>query len=253
MDSDTTTRVGDHAVFSRTFEKQWRRSRRNADGSQRARLSVCNRSSEWSAADRTPSCPTSGAAERSFALIAQVWDAAGACGAARQSCKLRAATSAIRFAADHDYDGLPSRAAGTRGGGSSLRSPRLIYLGIIGRDRPARRGNRAGLRRTLRDAGAVEVLGPAPYPIARAKRRMALPDCARVRRPETLRRLVREAHTRLARADRMTRLVDPRCDPASVAYGVFCGSRGLLRFWRGRGASPQRFASRAFLRAALFG
>ena len=74
---------------------------------------------------------------------------------------------AIVFAAAHDYDGF---ARGELAQRRELRYPpfsRLVYLGVIGRSRKAARDAAERYAEMLRRQNVGEVLGPAPYPIAR--------------------------------------------------------------------------------------
>jgi primosomal protein N' len=88
----------------------------------------------------------------------------------------------------------------------------LVYVGVIGRDR--RRVAEAAQRYAgaMRDAAVGDVLGPAPYPIARVNNEWRYRIALRGRRPAVLRRLVRERVVRVARTQHATRVainVDP--------------------------------------------
>jgi len=164
------------------------------------------------AADLGLAVPDFRAAERTFDLIAQV------CGRSGRSRRGEAIVQtyapdhpAIAFAASHDYDGFARAELGERAAAGFPPAQRLIYLGVIGRDR--RRVAETALRyaRMLRD-GTAEVLGPAPYPIARVNNEWRYRIALRGPRGSVLRRLVRERILEEARADRRTRLainVDP--------------------------------------------
>ena len=119
---------------------------------------------------------------------------------------------AIRFAAAHDYDGFAGAELQERAAAGFPPALRLVYLGIVGRER--RRVEETALRyaRRLRDAGSAEVLGPAPYPIARVNDEWRYRIALRGPRGSVLRGLVRDRILEAARADRRTRLavnVDP--------------------------------------------
>lgn len=212
MDSDTTTRVGDHARILGAFE---------AAGDILVGTQMVAKGLDYPtvtlagvvAADLGLYLPDFRAAERTFDLIAQV------CGRSGRSRRGEAIVQtyapehpAIRFAAAHDYDGFANGELQERKAAGFPPAQRLMYLGIIGRER--RRVAETALRyaRRLREGGAAEVLGPAPYPIARVNNEWRYRIALRGHRGATLRRLVRERILETARADRRTRLainVDP--------------------------------------------
>jgi primosomal protein N' len=64
----------------------------------------------------------------------------------------------------------------------------------------------------LREAGLAEVLGPAPYPVARVNEEWRYRIALKAARPKPLRAFIRERLLPAARADAKTRLainVDP--------------------------------------------
>ena len=107
MDSDTTTHIGDHARILAAFE---------ADGDVLVGTQMVAKGLDYPtvtlaavvAADLGLNVPDFRAAERSFALIAQV---CGRSGRARRGEALvqtyAPEHAAIRFAAAHEYEGLP--------------------------------------------------------------------------------------------------------------------------------------------------
>jgi primosomal protein N' (replication factor Y) (superfamily II helicase) len=212
MDSDTTTRIGDHARILNEFES-------SADvlvGTQMVAKGLDYPTVTLVgvvAADLGLHLPDFRAAERTFALIAQ------ACGRSGRMRRGEAIVQtyvpdhpAIRFAAAHDFDGFAAAEMQERAESGFPPASRLIYLGIIGRDRRrvAETAQRyAGL---LRHEAGTDVLGPAPYPIARVNNEWRYRVALKGRHPAALRRLVRERILPLARAERSTRLainVDP--------------------------------------------
>jgi len=212
MDSDTTTRIGDHARILSAFE---------AEGDVLVGTQMVAKGLDYPtvtlacvvAADLGLYLPDFRAAERSFALIAQV---CGRSGRARRGEAIVQTYApehpAIRFAARHDYDGFASAELAERAAAGFPPSRRLIYLGIVGRDRRRVAQTAARYAELLRDADAVEVLGPAPYPIARVNDEWRYRVALKGRRPAAMRATVRERILPLARADRATRLavnVDP--------------------------------------------
>jgi primosomal protein N' (replication factor Y) (superfamily II helicase) len=212
MDSDTTTRVGDHARILSAFE---------TEGDVLVGTQMVAKGLDYPtvtlaavvAADLGLCVPDFRAAERSFALIAQVCGRSGRMQPGEAIVQSYApGNPAVRFAAAHDYEGFAAAELQERAASGFPPAQRLAYIGVIGRDR--RRVAEAATRyaASLRDAGVVEVLGPAPYPIARVNNEWRYRIALRGRRPAVLRRLVRERVIRLARADHATRIainVDP--------------------------------------------
>lgn len=212
MDSDTTTRVGDHARILAAFEN---------DGDVLVGTQMVAKGLDYPtvtlaavvAADLGLNVPDFRAAERSFALIAQV------CGRSGRSRRGEAIVQtyspehpAVRFAAEHDYQGF---AAGELRERAQLNFPparRLVYLGIIGRDRKRAMATGQRYAEILRAAGVTDVLGPAPYPVARVNDEWRYRIAIKTRAPKALRALLRERILPIARSDTKTRLaidVDP--------------------------------------------
>jgi primosomal protein N' (replication factor Y) len=213
MDSDTTTRVGDHARLLDEFA---------ARGDVLVGTQMIAKGHDFPtvtlvgvvAADIGLHAPDFRAAERTFDVLAQV---AGRSGRTRPGEAIVQTYSpqhpALAFAARHDYDGFAAWELEQR---RELAYPpfgELVYLGIIGRRREnvlaAAERYAALLREHVAEA---EILGPAPYAIARVndewRYRIAIKTAAGAR----LRAFVREKLQPLAQADRTTRLavnVDP--------------------------------------------
>jgi primosomal protein N' (replication factor Y) len=153
------------------------------------------------------------AAERTFGLLTQVCGRSGRARAGEAFIQTYSPEHpAIRFAAAHDYAGFAEEELADR---KALRWPpyiRLAYLGVIGRehDRVAAAAQTYATR--LADDSEVEVLGPAPYPIAKLNNDWRYRLAIKSRSAPHLRALIREAVLPLARADAATRLainVDP--------------------------------------------
>jgi primosomal protein N' (replication factor Y) len=212
MDSDTTTRVGDHARILREFESAGDvlvGTQMVAKGLDYPTVTLA----AVIAADLGLSLPDFRAAERTFDLVAQV------CGRSGRSRRGEAIVQtyapdhpAIRFAASHDYGGFAEAELKERAAAGFPPAQRLIYIGVIGRER--RRVAETALRYAglLRAGSAAEVLGPSPYPIARVNNEWRYRIALRGPRGSVLRRLVRERILEAARGDRRTRLainVDP--------------------------------------------
>jgi primosomal protein N' (replication factor Y) (superfamily II helicase) len=212
MDSDTTTRVGDHARILSAFE---------AEGDILVGTQMVAKGLDYPtvtlaavvAADLGLCVPDFRAGERSFALIAQV---CGRSGRARRGQAIvqtyAPAHPAVRFAAAHDYEGFAAAELRERAASGFPPAQRLVYVGVIGRDRRRVAETAQLYASSLRDAALVEVLGPAPYPIARINDEWRYRIALRGRRPAVLRRLVRERVVKIARVQRATRVainVDP--------------------------------------------
>ncbi|HEY1882627.1 MAG TPA: primosomal protein N' [Candidatus Cybelea sp.] len=212
MDSDTTTRIGDHARILAAFE---------AEGDVLVGTQMVAKGLDYPtvtlaavvAADLGLNVADFRAAERSFALIAQV---CGRSGRARRGGALVQTYApdhpAIRFAAAHDYEGFAAAELAERTQLDFPPASRLVYLGVIGRDRARVQSTAERYARMLRDAGLAEVLGPAPYPIARVNEEWRYRIALKARRVKPLRAFIRAELLPLARADVKTRLainVDP--------------------------------------------
>jgi primosomal protein N' (replication factor Y) (superfamily II helicase) len=212
MDSDTTTRVGDHARILDEFE---------SEGDVLVGTQMVAKGLDYPtvtlaavvAADLGFAIPDFRASERSFALIAQVCGRSGRMRRGEAIVQTYAPDHpAIRFAAAHDYEGFARAELKERAAAGFPPSRRLIYLGIIGRDRRRTAETAQRYAAILRSEDAAEVLGPAPYPIARVNNEWRYRIALRGRRPAVMRALVRNRIVTVARNERATRLainVDP--------------------------------------------
>jgi len=212
MDSDTTTRIGDHARLLNEFAERGDvlvGTQMVAKGLDFPTVTLVG----VVAADVGLHIPDFRAAERTFDLIAQVCGRSGRASAGEAIVQTYAPEHpAIVFAAAHDYDGFARQELAQR---RELRYPpfsRLVYLGVIGRSRTTAHDAAARYAEILRRADAGEVLGPAPYPIPRVNNEWRFRIAVKSRTPKPLRAAIRTKITALARADRTTRLavnVDP--------------------------------------------
>lgn len=212
MDSDTTTRIGDHARILGAFESAGDilvGTQMVAKGLDYPTVTLAG----VIAADLGLYLPDFRAAERTFDLVAQV------CGRSGRSRRGEAIVQtyapdhpAIRFAAAHDYDGFAQAELLERAAAGFPPAQRLVYLGVIGRERNHVVETALRYARRLGEGDMAEVLGPAPYPIARVNNEWRYRIALRGPRGSVLRRLVRERISEAARADHRTRLainVDP--------------------------------------------
>ena len=207
MDSDTTTRIGDHARLLQEFAEAGDvlvGTQMVAKGLDFPTVTLAG----VVAADIGLHVPDFRAGERSFALIAQVCGRSGRMGPGEAIVQTYApAHPAVAFAARHDYEGFAARELEERKALGYPPASRLIYLGIIGRSAPralAAAERYAGLLRPLE---FVDLLGPAAYPIARLNNEWRFRIALRSRKAASLRAAIRERVLPIARQDRQTRLV----------------------------------------------
>jgi primosomal protein N' (replication factor Y) len=212
MDSDTTTRIGDHARLLDEFAERGDilvGTQMVAKGLDFPTVTLVG----VIAADIGLHAPDFRASERTFDLITQV---AGRSGRARPGEAIVQTYSpehpAIAFAARHDFDGF---AAGELEARRELRYPpfaELVYLGIIGRKRDAVIAAADRYAELVRGFGGVDVLGPAPYAIARVNDEWRYRIALKCDDGERLRVYLRDTLRELAAADAGVRLalnVDP--------------------------------------------
>ncbi len=212
MDSDTTTRVGDHARILDAFE---------TEGDVLVGTQMVAKGLDYPtvtlaavvAADQGLYAPDFRAPERTFSLIAQVCGRSGRARRGEAIVQTYAPNHpAIRFASLHDYDGFAEAELAERAAAGFPPSQRLVYVGVIGRDRARTAQTASHYAALMRDAEGIELLGPAPYPIARLNGEWRYRIALRSRKPAAMRQLIRTRILKLARADRATRLainVDP--------------------------------------------
>ncbi|HEY9085724.1 MAG TPA: primosomal protein N' [Candidatus Tyrphobacter sp.] len=212
MDSDTTTRVGSHARILREFEE---------DGDVLVGTQMVAKGLDFPqvtltgvvAADVGLHVPDFRASERSFALIMQVCGRSGRASPGVAIVQTYAPQHpAIRFAARHDYAGFAAQELEERRALGYPPATRLVYLGVIGRSRAKAAAAADRYATILRELDVAEVLGPAPYPIARLNDEWRFRISVRTRRAAALRGAIRERILPLAHADRTSRLaidVDP--------------------------------------------
>ncbi len=212
MDSDTTTRVGDHARILRAFSEEGDvlvGTQMVAKGLDFPTVTLTG----VVAADVGLHVPDFRAAERTFALVMQ---ACGRSGRARAGAAIVQTYApehpAIRYAALHDYEGFADLELGERRALGYPPATRLVYLGVIGHSRARAQSAAARYAREVEATGVAEVLGPAPYPIARLNDEWRFRISLRTRTLGALRREIRRRILPLAATDRATRLavnVDP--------------------------------------------
>jgi len=207
MDSDTTTRVGDHARLLDEFAERGDilvGTQMVAKGLDFPTVTLVG----VVAADIGLHAPDFRAAERSFDLIMQV---AGRSGRSRPGEAIVQTYApqhpAIAFAARHDYDGFAAQELQERRLLSYPPFAELVYLGAIGRALSAVMAAATRYADLIRAIPATEVLGPAPYPIPRVNDEWRYRIAIKAHDGATLRRYVREHLVPLAARDRAVRLV----------------------------------------------
>jgi len=212
MDSDTTTRVGEHARLLDRFA---------AEGDFLVGTQMVAKGLDFPqvtlvgavAADLDLHVADFRAAERTFGLLTQVCGRSGRARAGEAFIQTYSPEHpAIRFAAAHDYAGFAEEELADR---KALRWPpyfRLAYLGVIGRERDRVAAAADSYASRLAEDPDVEVLGPAPYPIAKLNNDWRYRLAIKSRDAVHLRTLIRDAVLPLARNDAGTRLavnIDP--------------------------------------------
>lgn len=212
MDSDTTTRIGDHARLLDEFGTQadvlvgTQMVAKGLDFPTVTLVGVI-------AADIGLHAPDFRAAERTFDLVTQV---CGRSGRARPGEAIVQTYSpdhpAIVHAAAHDYAGFAALELQQRRELQYPPAQQLVYLGIIGRNRPKTLAQAQQYARMLEDEAVAQVLGPAPYPIARLNNEWRFRIALKAADLGLVRAALRERVLAAARANRDTRLavnVDP--------------------------------------------
>jgi primosomal protein N' (replication factor Y) len=167
MDSDTTTRVGDHARLLERFGDEGDilvGTQMVAKGLDFPTVTLAGAV----AADLDLHVADYRAAERTFALLTQVCGRSGRARAGEAIVQTYSPEHfAIGFAAKHDYDGFAREELRDR---RALRWPpfsRVVLIGAIGRSRRAVEAAVGAWAVALRGDRRFDVLGPAPYPVAR--------------------------------------------------------------------------------------
>ncbi|GAC1535442.1 MAG: primosomal protein N' [Candidatus Velthaea sp.] len=212
MDSDTTTRIGEHARLLDRFEREGDvlvGTQMVAKGLDFPKVTLVGAI----AADLDLHVADFRAAERTFALITQVCGRSGRASAGEAFIQTYCADHpAIRFAAAHDYDGFAETELLER---RELQWPpyvRLAYLGVIGRDRAIVEEHIGRYADLLRADERWQVLGPAAYPLARLNNEWRYRIAIKTRDMDALRAALRETIVRAARNEKTTRItinIDP--------------------------------------------
>ncbi len=167
MDSDSTTRIGDHARLLERFGRDGdvlvgtQMVAKGLDFPEVTLVGVLAADADLHVADYR-------AAERTFDVIVQVCGRSGRARAGEAIVQTYAPEHpAIVCAARHDYETFARAELAERKAARWPPFVHLAYLGAIGRDRDAARAAIERYAGLLRDDPRWEVLGPAAYPIER--------------------------------------------------------------------------------------
>jgi primosomal protein N' (replication factor Y) (superfamily II helicase) len=198
MDSDTTTRVGDHARLLERFGDEGDilvGTQMVAKGLDFPQVTLVGAV----AADLDLHVADFRAAERTFSLLTQV---SGRSGRARPGEAIVQTYSpehaAIAFASRHDYEGFAQEELRDRRALGWPPFARVALLGAIGRSRTAVEAAVAAWAAALRDDKRFDVLGPAPYPVARVNDEWRYRIAVRTKHLDALRAAIRTAILPLA-------------------------------------------------------
>ncbi len=187
MDSDTTTRVGDHARLLERFA---------TDGDVLVGTQMVAKGLDFPtvtlvgavAADVDLHVADYRAAERTFALLTQVCGRSGRARPGEAIVQTYAPEHpAITFAARHDYDGFARDELADRRALGWPPYARLALVGAIGRSRRDVEAAIGAWADALRGDVRFEVLGPAPYPVARVNDEWRYRIAVRTKAMEALR------------------------------------------------------------------
>jgi primosomal protein N' (replication factor Y) len=206
MDADTTTHVGDHARVLERFAREGDvlvGTQMVAKGLDFPDVTLVGAI----AADLDLHVADYRAAERTFDLVMQVCGRSGRARAGQAFIQtFNAAHPAIAFAARHDYDGFAKEELAER---RALKWPpfvRLAFVGVVGAERARVEETIARYADALRDDARWDVLGPAPYPIARLNDAWRYRIALKTKDLDALREALRTRVLPLAARDRATHL-----------------------------------------------
>jgi primosomal protein N' (replication factor Y) len=207
MDSDTTSRVGDHARLLDEFAERGDilvGTQMIAKGLDFPTVTLVG----VVAADVGLHLPDFRAAERAFDLFTQVAGRSGRSSPGEAIVQTYSPEHpAVRFAACHDVAGFARWELAER---EQLQYPpfsELVYLGVIGRRRPDVEAAADRYAEMLRERDGLQVLGPAPYPVPRVNDEWRYRVAVKAHGGGALRAFIREVVQPAARGDRTTRLV----------------------------------------------
>jgi len=206
MDADTTTRVGDHARLLDRFARDadvlvgTQMVAKGLDFPQVTLVGALAADLDLHVADYR-------AAERTFDVVVQVCGRSGRARAGEAIIQTYSPDHpAIAFAAQHDYEGF---ARGELAERRALQWPpfvRLVMAGVVGRDRRAVETAIEQYAGALREDERWQVLGPAPYPLARLNDESRYRIAIKTRELDALRAALRARVLPVAARSKDTRL-----------------------------------------------
>jgi len=207
MDADTTTRIGDHARLLDRFGREADLligTQMVAKGLDFPTVTLVGAI----AADLDLHVADYRAAERTFDLVVQVCGRSGRARAGEAFIQTYSpAHPAIVFAALHDYEGFARVELAERRALAWPPFVRLVFVGVIGRDRSAVEAAIEQYAQALRADPRWEVLGPAPYPLLRLNEEWRYRIAIKTRELDALRDALREFVLPGAARAKATRLV----------------------------------------------
>ncbi len=207
MDSDTTTRIGDHARLLDEFA---------ASGDILVGTQMVAKGLDFPAvtlvgviaADIGLHVPDFRAAERTFDLLAQVSGRSGRALAGETIVQTYSPRHpAVVAAAAHDYETFAAEELEIR---RELRYPpfgALVYLAVIGRELAAVKSAAQRYADAVRRGVEAEVLGPAPFAVARVNGEWRYRIAIKSAQSEPVAAFIRETLAPLGRRERGTRLI----------------------------------------------
>ncbi len=207
MDSDTTTRLGDHARLLERFADAGDilvGTQMVAKGLDFPTVTLVGAV----AADLDLHVADYRAAERTFALLTQVCGRSGRARPGEAIVQTYAPEhAAIAFAARHDYDGFAAEELRDRRALGWPPFSRVALLGAIGRSRRAVEEAIGTWAAALRGDPRFDVLGPAPYPVARVNEEWRYRIAVRTKQLGALREAIRARVMPLAEGTAEVRVV----------------------------------------------
>jgi primosomal protein N' (replication factor Y) len=207
MDSDTTTRIGDHARLLDEFA---------AAGDILVGTQMVAKGLDFPAvtlvgvvaADIGLHVPDYRASERTFDLLAQVSGRSGRALAGQTIVQTYSPVHpAVVAAAAHDYEGFAGEELEIRRALAYPPFGALVYLAVIGRDQGAVKSAARRYAEALRAGLEAEVLGPAPFAVARVNGEWRYRVAIKSARSEPVATFIRDVLGPLARRERGTRLI----------------------------------------------
>jgi primosomal protein N' (replication factor Y) len=165
------------------------------------------------AADIGLNAPDFRASERAFSVISQLCGRSGRAGPGEAIVQTFSPQHpAIVAAAAHDYERFAKGELDQRAATGFPPARRLVYLGVISRNSELALSTARRYGELLSGIAGTDVLGPAPYPIARLNREWRYRLAIATLKPALVRAAIRERVLPHARSDAHTRVainVDP--------------------------------------------